>query len=387
MKMIYLDWAATGLSDYNEIRANPSSIHKLGLQAREILEKSRRDMSNLLDTGTNNIIFTSGGTESNNIVLFSPLTTLTIQGIIKRKPKIITSAIEHPSVYEPARFMGKFGFETLFINPTGEGIINPQDILNSLDERVILVSIMAVNNETGAIQPIEEIDKTVENYSRKVGRKIIFHTDAVQALGKIPFKPREIGVDAASFSAHKLGAPRGIGALYIKTNSNITSIFKGGGQEFGKRAGTENLEGIQNFTEITKRRLEELGKNYERANKLINILIDELLNTGYGLIIPTERVTNRDRYSPYILSASFPPIPSEVLVRALSEAGLMVSAGSACSSHNREKRNRVLKAMGISDNIINSTIRFSIGYSTTEDEIREAVQIIKNTVEKLKKYA
>ncbi len=385
--MIYLDWAATGLSDYNEIRANPSSIHKLGLQAREILEKSRRDMSNLLDTGTNNIIFTSGGTESNNIVLFSPLTTLTIQGIIKRKPKIITSAIEHPSVYEPARFMGKFGFETLFINPTGEGIINPQDILNSLDERVILVSIMAVNNETGAIQPIEEIDKTVENYSRKVGRKIIFHTDAVQALGKIPFKPREIGVDAASFSAHKLGAPRGIGALYIKTNSNITSIFKGGGQEFGKRAGTENLEGIQNFTEITKRRLEELGKNYERANKLINILIDELLNTGYGLIIPTERVTNRDRYSPYILSASFPPIPSEVLVRALSEAGLMVSAGSACSSHNREKRNRVLKAMGISDNIINSTIRFSIGYSTTEDEIREAVQIIKNTVEKLKKYA
>ncbi len=385
--MIYLDWAATGLSDYNEIRANPSSIHKLGLQAREILEKSRRDMSNLLDTGTNNIIFTSGGTESNNIVLFSPLTTLTIQGIIKRKPKIITSAIEHPSVYEPARFMGKFGFETLFINPTGEGIINPQDILNSLDERVILVSVMAVNNETGAIQPIEEIDKTVENYSRKVGRKIIFHTDAVQALGKIPFKPREIGVDAASFSAHKLGAPRGIGALYIKTNSNITSIFKGGGQEFGKRAGTENLEGIQNFTEITKRRLEELGKNYERANKLINILIDELLNTGYGLIIPTERVTNRDRYSPYILSASFPPIPSEVLVRALSEAGLMVSAGSACSSHNREKRNRVLKAMGISDNIINSTIRFSIGYSTTEDEIREAVQIIKNTVEKLKKYA
>ncbi len=387
MKMIYLDWAATGLSDYNEIRANPSSIHKLGLQAREILEKSRRDMSNLLDTGTNNIIFTSGGTESNNIVLFSPLTALTIQGIIKRKPKIITSAIEHPSVYEPARFMGKFGFETLFINPTEEGIINPQDILNSLDERVILVSIMAVNNETGAIQPIEEIDKTVENYSRKVGRKIIFHTDAVQALGKIPFKPREIGVDAASFSAHKLGAPRGIGALYIKTNSNITSIFKGGGQEFGKRAGTENLEGIQNFTEITKRRLEELGKNYERANKLINILIDELLNTGYGLIIPTERVTNRDRYSPYILSASFPPIPSEVLVRALSEAGLMVSAGSACSSHNREKRNRVLKAMGISDNIINSTIRFSIGYSTTEDEIREAVQIIKNTVEKLKKYA
>ncbi len=389
MENIYLDWAATGIPEEGTPKitfANPSSVHTMGTEARQLLEKARDKFATLLKLPGRSVIFTSGGTEANNITIFSPLNTINIKNILKRRLKIITTSIEHPSVYEPINFLTRFGFEIIHIDPEPNGIINPEKIYKEIDTEVILISVMAVNNETGAIQPIAEIGEIVEDYSVKMGKKIIFHTDAVQALGKIPFEPKKLKIGAASFSAHKLGAPKGVGALYTVENTNISSLFKGGGQEFNKRPGTENLEGIVSFVTALEKRIKELDKNYTKASQLSTTLLDGLREIRGVIIVPRERLQKPTKYSPYIIDVSFPPIPSEVLVRAFAQRGLMVSAGSACSSHRREKRGRVLKAMGLSEKVINSTVRFSLGYTTTKGEIEEAIKIVKESIEKLFRY-
>ncbi len=392
MKNIYLDWAATGIPESRKenspnVFANPSSIHTMGVQSRQLLESARDTLSNFLGVSNREIIFTSGGTEANNIAILSPLNNINIKTILKKTPKIITTNIEHPSVYEPINFLTRFGFQVTYIDPEQNGIINPERILDALDNNVTMISVMTVNNETGAIQPIEEIAKIIEEYSEKVGKKIIFHTDAVQALGKILFQPKQHGVDAASFSAHKLGAPKGVGALYIGENTNISSPFKGGGQEFNKRPGTENLEGITAFVNILAEKLPEIEKNHTKASLLCKTLIEQIVNITGAIVIPKERLNKPENYSPYIIDISFPPIPSEVLVRTFAQKGLMISAGSACSSHKKQKRGRVLQAMGLSEKVINSTVRFSLGYSTTGEQIEETIEIVKKCIERLSKYA
>ena len=393
MKKIYLDWAATGIPEEESIQnrtnnyANPSSIHTMGVESRRLLERARDRFAKLLGVSSRSVVFTSGGTEANNITIFSPLNTINIKNISRRIPKIITSSIEHASVYEPIKFLTHFGFEIKYIDPEPNGIIEPEKLYKALDGNVVLISVMTVNNETGAIQPIEEIGKIVKEYSQNTGKRIIFHTDAVQALGKIPFDIRKLAIDAASFSAHKLGAPKGVGSLYIGESTNISSLYRGGGQEFNRRPGTENLEGILSFTNILEKRIAELETNYTKTLSLSNTLIEKLTKIKEANIVPKDRLKEPEKYSPYILEVSFPPIPSEVLVRALAERGLMTSAGSACSSHRREKRGRVLIAMGLPTDVINSTVRFSLGYNTTKDEIEEAAVIVKETVARLIEYA
>ncbi len=393
----YFDWAATAIPERDIIRktiedyfytfGNPSSIHDYGLRANSTLNESRESFAGLLGVSSDEVTFTSGGTESNNIVIFNLLKKLNIESILKNHPKIILSSIEHSSFDEPATTMARFGFTVERISTKKNGMFNIDEFAEKLDERTQLVSVMYVNNETGAIQPIDEASGIVQDFSRKTGRKIHFHTDAIQALGKIPVELKKLPVDSASFSAHKIGGPKGTGVLYLKNSTGVSSLFRGGSQEKGKRPGTENLPSAVAFERCLEKYAKNMRENYGIVSKVSNCLIGKIRESGIGIIIPEERIDNPSLFSPYILTVSFPPIPSEVLVRALSERGIMVSAGSACSSRNPQKRARVLRAMGITEEVAGSAVRFSFGPSTSERDIEDTFPIISETVFRLKRVA
>ncbi|MDA3937936.1 MAG: aminotransferase class V-fold PLP-dependent enzyme, partial [Spirochaetia bacterium] len=274
MVSIYFDWAATApiLPELPQLiseallnfQSNPSSIHSSGKKSKLELENSRNVCANLLDIKPEQLIFTSGGTESNSIIFSS---------LFLKKPgsHIILSAIEHPSVYEFTTNLKSFGFEIDFIKPSSNGLIIPGHIEKLLKKNTTFVSIMTVNNETGAIQQINEIGLIIRNFEQKNGRQIHFHTDAVQALGKIPFKPELLNIDSASFSAHKIGGPKGVGMLYIKKPLNVLST--GGGQEFSIRPGTENTAGIIAFSRAMESSLGKLNENYKHVQSLKTIII------------------------------------------------------------------------------------------------------------------
>ena len=252
-QMIYLDWAASAPPEPEAIEAvrevslalfaNPSSPHGAGREAGERLEQMRGRFARTLGVDPREIVFTSGGTESNSSLLLSLLDRHRLGGVQRQKARIVTTAIEHASVYEQAKSLHGHGIACTVVAPRPDGIVDPQAIADALDEDTLLVSVMLVNNETGAMQNLAEISRAVRDFSAKRGRKILLHTDAVQALGKIPFSLRELGVDAASFSGHKIGGVRGIGALYLRGGTAAGFLAAGGGQEAGRRPGTENLPG------------------------------------------------------------------------------------------------------------------------------------------------
>jgi cysteine desulfurase len=382
MDTLYFDWAAgapidqevlEGIRDvYFRLYGNPSSIHRAGREAEELLCSSRARLSKLFDCKDDEIIFTSGGTESNNLVLFSLL-------LLKPGKKLILSGIEHASVYEPAKKLARFGFDVQFVPANRDGFVEPGKIEESLNDRTVMVTLMHVNNETGAVQPVSEVADLIRTYSERHGRKIHFHTDAVQAFGKIPFNPVEMGVDSASFSAHKIGGPRGIGALFLRRGSIMEALYCGGGQEFGLRPGTENTPGIYGFVLAAERRLSMMDEELERAMELEACLIRELLSMEDVHIIPEIRgriVDKKPKFSPYILSVSFPPIPGEVLVRSLDEKGIFVGTGSACSSKKKE-RFRVFDSMMVPRDISSSSIRISTGHLTCKSEVVKLLENLK----------
>jgi cysteine desulfurase len=384
---IYLDWAATapinpqildiiknGLLNYP---GNPSSIHAEGKKARKQIDLSRDMCSKLLGVKNEQLVFTSGGTESNSIVLSS---------LFLKSPgsHLIISAIEHPSVYEYSIALKKAGFDIDFIKLDKQGIIDPEKVKYMLKANTIFVSIMSVNNETGAIQPIKKISRIIRNFELNNKRKIHFHTDSVQALGKISVNSDLSDVDSASFSAHKISGPKGIGLLYLRKPIQVLSA--GGGQEYAIRPGTENLSGIIAFSKALDISLTGFAKHIKNAESLKSLLINELLKiTGVKLLFPYKQ-GEKDKYSPYIISISVNPIPGEVLVRILSDEGINISTGSACSSHNRKKQIRVLKASGISEIDSAGSIRISTGWSTTEKEIQFFCSTLKTKLIELRKY-
>ena len=345
---------------------NPSSVHQTGQQASAVLEECRIRCAEALGVKKEEIFFTSGGTESDNIVLLSLL----------RKPSrgtVLVSAIEHPAVLEPAAVLAENGYKVAYLKPGADGIIKTTALEKALTPDTKLVTVMAVNNETGAIQQVHELAAAVQNYAKECGHKIHFHCDAVQAAGKVKLNFADPAIHSWAISAHKIRGPRGAGILVLK--NTIQTMVRGGGQENGIRPGTENTAAILGMTLALEKALAELDKNSIHAYKLMDSLIEKLGKNSAYTIIPENRKPGDEHYSPYILSLAATPIPAEVLARTLDDKGICVGTGSACS--NRKKgQSKTLSAMGVSDNVSFSRIRVSTGSTTTEEDIEEFIRIL-----------
>lgn len=388
--MDYLDWASTSppdraiLLEAAELAAraygNPSSRHGPGQEARAALEESRSRLgavlggagggpllsaSGLRPAAAGRLVFTSGGSEADAIVILA---------VLRKKLSaragavhVVASSIEHSAVYEELRLLEGLGLEVSFVDPGADGLLSPAAVAGALRRETALVAAMAVNNETGAVQPLAAIARAVGEASRALGRRAapLFHSDAVQALGKIPFEPAALGITSAAFSAHKLRGPRGAGALWLA--SPLEPLQVGGGQEEGLRPGTESLQGAFAFSRAAEAALASLAENRGRARALEARLLEGL--PPGALPLPLGRRAGDERYSPFILSIAFPGLSGEVLARALADEGVAVSTGAACSANARKKGRRVLEAMGLEAGLAFSAIRVSTGPTTETAEV------------------
>jgi cysteine desulfurase len=377
MTRIYFDWAATtpplpGLSDILREApfGNPSSRHREGLEAREALEQARCRCARVLGVKPEQLIFTSGGTESNTLVLQSLLVRHSTAGLLY-------GATEHPSVRENAEQLHRLTVPVLPVPAGTDGRVHPEAVLKTLEKarerniQVRMLALMAVNNETGAITDIEAIVRAVRQVP---GPAIHIHTDLVQTIGKVPFSLTHSGVDSAAISAHKLGGPRGIGLLYLKRP--LSPLTRGGEQEWGLRPGTEHVAGAMAMAYCleTLARPEVLKEHEDAGRNRMAKLIQGLQKIPGCTLIPRDREGLDPRFSPYILQAAFPPIPGEVMVRALDDVGIAISTGSACSSGKAERP--VLKAMGIDEETAFCGVRFSQGWATTEEDMDTLIAAI-----------
>ncbi len=375
---IYLDNAATTkilpevkeimLETMDDAYGNPSSLHRKGVEAEKYIRYARDTISKQLKCDPREITFTSGGTESNNLALI---------GIAMANRRagnhIITTGIEHASVYNPLLYLEEQGFRITFLKVDSYGRVDMDHLKEVLDEETILVSTMAVNNEIGAVEPIEEIAKVIKAYNPD----IVYHVDAVQAFGKQVIYPKRIGVDAMSMSGHKIHGPKGSGALFINSRTKIKPILYGGGQEKGIRSGTENTTAIAGMGKACEIMYRDLEKNTERMRRVKQTLID-----GATAL---EGVTDNSGAAPHIASFSFQGVRSEVLLHALEERGIYVSSGSACSS-NHPAVSGVLKAIGLEKELLESTLRFSFCEQNTEEEAKYVVRTLEELLPMLRRF-
>lgn len=363
--MMYFDWTATtpisqsSLDEYcncaKMFMGNPSSEHQLGLLASERLNKARNNIAEMLHCKPSYIYFTSGGTESDNIIIQSLLNNPT-------PGTIVTTAIEHSAVLENRSILEKHGWKFKTIN-CPNGYLSEEKLLNSLDDKTRMVCIMKVNNVTGSILDTENLVKAVRKFQKQINRKIHIHCDAVQALGKIEFYPQEEDFDSAAFSAHKFYGPRGTGILYNR-NSSVLPLSKGGGQEKGLRGSTENLSGICAMENALSDVLNSLSSNKAVVNCYRDKLINVIKSCGYRILSPVDGA-----YSPYILTFSSNPIPSQVYLRMMNDKGFCLSAGSACSNNSRGKAESVLTAMNVRPEDRMCSIRISLSPLNTDEEV------------------
>ncbi len=379
--MIYLDWAASAPPEKEALDAarefssrhyaNPSSVHSAGKAAREELEKARECFVRALGGG--HVVFTSGATESNSSLLLAQLARQALAGSRGSAAGIVVSALEHASVYEQAQRLRDFGLACAFVSPGRDGIIDPGNVAGRIGADTVLVSVMLVNNETGVMQPIADIARAVRAARGAGGRRILVHTDAAQAFGKVPFKPLELGVDAASLSGHKMGGPRGIGALWLTPNVSPAFPGAGGGQESGFRAGTENLPGIAAFRAAAEKRMGGLAEELAAARGKRVAFVNAVRGITGIRFFPE----NPDGpCSPYILCFGFPPLPGDVLVRHADSRGFLIGSGSACSSR-KKNRTRVLESMGIAAETALSAVRVSFGPSTDVRELESFAEFLR----------
>jgi cysteine desulfurase len=373
---VYLDWAAAAIPDYDSGGApfgNPSSKHAEGRKARETLEEARSRCAALLGVQEKQICFTSGGTESNALVIHS----LILRGSLKDAP-VLASTVEHPSVGENIAVLRRLGFRTGSIEVEKDGRITTASLERALKKYPAgrFAAIMAVNNETGAVMDIPSLTSLIRSGR---GAPVHVHCDMVQGAGKIPFKLSSWDVDSASISAHKLGGPRGIGLLYLKRP--LEPVYTGGGQEGGLRPGTENTAGAVQLAACLERRLSSVTEAYAAAALRWRGLIRELKAMDRCTLIPEDRLEEDRRFSPYILQAAFRGIPGEVMVRALDDAGIAVSTGSACSSSSAERR--ALAAMGVDETTAREGIRISQGWTTGGEDIERLVDALRSILQTL----
>ncbi|PJI09035.1 MULTISPECIES: cysteine desulfurase family protein [Clostridium] len=346
---------------------NPSSLHLFGKKAEDKLIESRKIIANTIGAEPNEIIFTSGGSESNNFL---------IKGFAKPGTHIITSKIEHPSVLNTCEQLKKFGVEVTYINVDNEGKIDIEELKNSIKKNTVLVSIMHVNNETGIIQDIKNIASIVHEKSSRAK----FHVDAVQSYGKLPINPKEMGIDLMSVSAHKIYGPRGIGFAYVRKGLMPEPLICGGGQERNFRSGTENVPAIAAFAYAAEDIHKKMQDNYKKVNELKKYFIDKLEKIDDLKI--NSKV--REDYLPHVLNVSFEGVRGEVFVHALEDKDIYVSTGSACSSKKQHK-SHVLCAIGLSDRDIEGAIRFSFSPENTIEEVDYTVDNIEKTLKFLRR--
>ena len=372
-RVIYLDWAATApppphaLPAAAKWHANPSSPHPRGREAAAELASARERLARALGVEPAEVVLTSGATESNNLMLQSVLTLLHPERGLPRRDTLVISAVEHDSIDGAAALLSRIGFRVLRAPVNGHGAVDAEALSTLIDERTYLVSIQTVNNETGTIQPIAEAAAAVVDAARGLRTRPLFHTDAVQALGKVPL-PLGPHVHAASFSAHKIGGPRGVGALWVRSGVPVRFMHAGGEQEGGRRAGTENVSGAAGFATAAAAAMSMREGNAAAAEAVMARLIDLARTIPGVMLIPAHREPRDSRFSPFILKLAVPALPSEVTVRLLGDRGICVSPGSACATGSR-KRLRVLEAMRVPAGHAAGAVRVSIGPATTADEI------------------
>ncbi len=373
---IYLDNSATTpLCDsakkkiayvLDECWANPSSIHHLGVLAKDELDNARKIIANKISAREDEVFFTSGGTESNNIAIFGA-----VEKLSRRGNKIITTAIEHPSVENAMKCLENKGFNVVRLPVDESGKINIQDLIREVDEKTILVSVMYVNNELGSINPVGLIKKAVMMKKSPA----LIHCDAVQAFGKIPLKVEKLGVDLMSISSHKIHGPKGAGALYIRKGVNIVSPVYGGGQEKGIRSGTEAMPAICGFAAAAEE-LTDIEKNLENVKILRDNFVKKLESLE-GI-----EINSKPDSLPYIVNFSASGIPSQPMINYLSEREIYVSGGSACAKGHRST---ALVEAGLSPKRIDSAIRVSLSRFNTEEELNVVYENISNALKELRK--
>ncbi|MEO9276913.1 MAG: cysteine desulfurase family protein [Nitrososphaera sp.] len=374
--MIYLDNAAsTPVHDtviqemipyFKEQYGNPSSIHKYGRLANVAIQNARKQIAALINATPEEIFLTSGGTESNNTAIHG----ITAQS---KGRHVITSAIEHDAILEPCKLLEKQDYRVSYIPVDKYGMVNPDDVRKEITTDTSLITIMYANNEVGTVQPIKEIATIAQE------KNIPFHTDAVQAVGKIPIDVKIDGVDLLSVSSHKINGPKGVGALYIRKGVKISPLILGGGQEKGLRSGTENVASIVGFGTACRLAKDNLSQNMvhfknlttKLSNKILSEIPDTTLN-GH----PEKRITNNAHFT-------FLGVNGEDLIIKLDEHKIAASTGSACSVRI-QKASHVLKAMGFSHEQITGSLRLTVGITNTETEIDETVNVLKQVVKELR---
>ena len=351
---------------------NAAAKHRKGVEAENLIREAKKAIADTLKVQEKEILFTSGGTESNNTALIG--TALANRRAGKH---LITTGVEHPSIYNTMSFLEEMGFEVTYLPVDHLGHISLEDLEKAIREDTILVSVMYVNNEVGAVEPIEAISQCI----KKKNPKTLFHVDAIQAYGKYKIRPKKQGIDLLSVSGHKIHAPKGVGFLYIRDGVKIRPILFGGGQQKGMRSGTENVPGCVGLGVAAREAYKDFDARIEKLYTLREHLIAGLKPLGGVTINGSEDRTN----APQIVSASFEGVRSEVLLHALEDKGVYVSSGSGCSS-NHPGISGTLKGIGVKKELLDSTIRFSLGDLNTEEEVDYAIGVLGELLPVLRRY-
>ena len=385
-RLIYLDHAASTpvlqeiinemLPYLGNLYGNPSSIHTYGIKSKIAIQIARKRVAMLIGAKPSEIFFTSGGTESNNLALKGLCKN--IRNYQNIKNHIITSSIEHDAILETCRYLEKDGFTVTYLKVDKDGIIDKTELKNHLNEKTALVSIMLANNEIGVIQPIKELSEIVHDFSKM----IIFHSDAVQAVGKIPINVKEFDLDSLSLSSHKINGPKGVGALYVREKVNFEPLIQGGGQESTLRSGTENVPGIVGLGKASEISMLNLKVNSQYLYYLRDHLIRRI-NEEIGGKILNGSLEHR---LPNNVNFTFLGLNGEDLLTKLDEDGILVSTGSACSA-NRQQESHVLKAIGLNHEEISGSIRITLGIQNTIDDLEKTVIVLKNRIIELRKLS
>lgn len=383
MKEVYLDNSATTkvlpevadlmVQVMTEDYGNPSSMHNKGVAAEKYIKEAKETLAKILKVSDKEILFTSCGTESDNMSLFG------VASANERRGKhIITTKIEHPAILRAAEQLEAKGFKITYLGTDEHGVISLDELKNAITDETILVSIMHINNEIGSVQPIAEAGALIKS----INPQIVFHVDAVQSFGKMRIYPKKMNIDLLSVSGHKIHGPKGIGFLYINEKIKINPIIFGGGQQNGMRSGTESVPSIAGIALAAKTLYDKFDEDVEKLYSLKKYFVDEVTKIED---VTVNGCTPDNMGAPHVVSVSIKDVRAEVMLHSLEDKGIYVSAGSACSTHKRAA-SATLLSIGLDKTLLESTVRFSFSVFTTKEEIDYTIEAMKELIPMLRKY-